>query len=45
VGKPDHFNDEGVGGRIILKWIIKKYIVGVWTGLMWFRMGTSCGLL
>jgi hypothetical protein len=44
VGKPDHFNDQGVDGRIILEWIIKKYIGKVWTGLM-FRMGTSCGLL
>jgi len=24
VGKPDHFNDQGVNGRIILKSIIKK---------------------
>jgi len=45
VGKPDHFNDQGVNGRIILKSIIKKYIGRVWTGLMWFMMGTSCGLL
>ena len=44
VGKPDHSNDQGVDGRIILKWIIEKYIGRVWTGLMWFRMGTICGL-
>ena len=34
VGKPDHFNDQGVDGRIILKWIIKKYIGRVWTDVV-----------
>jgi hypothetical protein len=26
VGKPDHFNEQGVYEMIILKWIIKTYI-------------------
>jgi hypothetical protein len=33
VGKPeggDHLEDQGVGGRIILKWIFRRW-VGGWT--------------
>jgi len=35
----------GVGGGIILKWIFRKWSVGVWTGLIWLRIGTGSGLL
>jgi len=35
----------GVGGRIILKWIFRKWNVGVWTGLIWLRIGKCGGLL
>jgi hypothetical protein len=31
------FND----GRIILKWIFRKWDVGVWTGSSWLRKGTG----
>jgi hypothetical protein len=31
--------------RIILKWILKKWDVGTWTGLIWLRIGTGGGLL
>jgi len=29
----------GVDGRIILRWIFRKWDVGVWTGSSWFRIG------
>jgi hypothetical protein len=30
------------GGRIILKWILKKWDGEAWTGLIWLRIMT-CG--
>jgi hypothetical protein len=29
--------------RIVLGWIIRKWDVGVWTGLGWLRIGTDGG--
>jgi len=37
--------NPGVDGRIILKWIFRKWDVGEWTGLIWLRIGTDCGHL
>ena len=31
-----HFEDLGVGGGIILKWIIKNKF-GTWVGFMWLK--------
>jgi len=34
-GKPEgkrHLGDPAVDGRIILRWIFRKWYVGVWTG-------------
>jgi len=41
--KKDHLEDAGVEGRIILRWIFRKWDVGVWTGLIWLRIGTGGG--
>jgi hypothetical protein len=35
----DHMEDPGVGGKIILRWIFRKWDVGVWTGLIWLTIG------
>jgi uncharacterized membrane protein YjdF len=36
---------EGVDGRIILEWILRKYDGKVWTGFIWLRIGNSGGFL
>jgi len=30
----DHLEDPGVDGRIILRWIFRKWNVGLWSGLI-----------
>jgi hypothetical protein len=35
----DHLRVPGVDGRIILRWIFRKWNVGVWTGSSWLRIG------
>ena len=37
----DHLGDPGVDGKIILRWIFRKWVVGVWTGLSWLRVGAG----
>ena len=37
----DHFGDPGLDGRIILRWIFRKWEVGIWAGSSWLRIGTG----
>jgi len=37
----DHLEDPGLDGRIILRWIFRKWDMGVWTGSSWFRLGAD----
>jgi hypothetical protein len=41
----DHWEDQGVGGWTILKWIFEREDGMIWIGLIWLRIGTSEGLL
>jgi hypothetical protein len=40
----NHLGDPGLDGRIILKYIFKKWN-GAWIGLSWLRIGTGGGFL
>jgi hypothetical protein len=41
----DHWEDTGIDGRIILRWIFRKWDVGVWTELSWLRIEIGGGQL
>ena len=40
-----HLEDPGVDGMIILRWIFRKWDMGVWTGSSLLRIGTRGGHL
>jgi hypothetical protein len=40
MGERNHLGDPGVDGRIILRWIFRKWDVG---GMGWLRIGTGGG--
>jgi hypothetical protein len=35
--------DRDIDGRIILRWIFRKWDAGAWTGFMWLGMGQVAG--
>jgi hypothetical protein len=37
----DHFEEPDLDGKIILRWLLRKWGVSVWTGSIWFRIGTG----
>jgi hypothetical protein len=37
----NHLEDPDVDGKIILRWIFRKWDVGAWTGLIWLG-GSTC---
>ena len=41
----DQLEDLDINEMIILKWILKKFYGGTWTGFLWLRIGTGARLL
>ena len=41
----DHLGDPGVHGRIILRWICRKWNVGIWNVSIWLRIQIGGGHL
>ena len=41
----DHLKDPGLDGRITLRWIFRKWDVGLWTESNWLRIVTGGGHL
>jgi len=48
VGKPEgknHLEDPGIDGKIVLRWIFRKWDVRAWTESIWLRVWTGGGHL
>jgi hypothetical protein len=37
----DHWGDPGVDGKLVLRWIFRKWDMGVWAGLIRPRIETG----
>jgi hypothetical protein len=44
-GKETIKKGQDVGGQIILRWILERYVRGSLAGFVWLRIGTSGQLL
>jgi hypothetical protein len=42
-GGKRYLGDPDVDGRVMLRWIFRKWDVGVWTGSNWLRIGKFGG--
>jgi hypothetical protein len=48
VGKPEgknHLGDPAIDGSVMLRWIFRKWDVGLWSVLGWLRIETHGGHL
>ena len=45
VRERDHLVGPGVDGKIILRWIFRRWDVRIWTGSSWLRIRTGGGHL
>jgi hypothetical protein len=43
VKRRNNLRDRGADVRIILKWILNKQVLRMWTGFIWLRIGSSGG--
>jgi len=43
VRKRDHLEDPGVDGKMIIRWVFRKWDVRAWTGSIWLRIGRGGG--
>jgi len=41
----ENLEDQGLDGRLILRWTFRMWDVRVWTGSIWLRIGTGAGHL
>ena len=48
MGKPEgkrQLGNSDVDGRVILRWILRTWDMGLWTGSNWLRIGKDGGHL